>query len=852
MKFILKKTLQEIKYFWRFSSLFMFILSLGITSLLVFDSIHESFLKHFENNSKNILRADIKVSSFEPISSKVKDMVFSRLKVDYESSYTSSFLSNLVLKKENKLSQINAIDSLFPLYGDIKLSTKLGVKYLKEDKFRLNENEIILDDSLAKYLNIKLGDQVKLGKISLAVTAIILEDSGRAFEFSSFLPKAFITHKSASNTGLLQFGARIQYNLMLKSQQQLNVIKLSQSIQQQFDQKLKEDHSYTIKNFNEASGRINRNLSFFKSYLSFVSIIALILCLSGITYLYRSYLYEKVIQIAVMMSLGSTQNKILAFGTSHIFVLSTLSMLIATFFSTSILKALPYLIPNLVPKNLNIIISTQLILFTFATIFILCLASCYPLLKRLSQLEPALLFQNRDFQFYSPTESRLKKYLDYLPLAFSLCFLCFYRSHDPSIAFGFLFGLITIFFIIYFSALLFLKGIAKLKFSNVYTRLSILNLTRNKQAFLLSSVSFGIGCLLIGVLPQLQVNIEKEMLSSQNFIIPEYFLFDVQDDQVDELSNYITINNARISHLTPMIRGRVKSVNNTPFKDWVLSNQDLSKNRRYGSLLLRRGVNISYREALANSEQILQGNPLPNTYNESQAALVSLEQGFAENLNLTIGDQLLFNIQGMEFEAKVHNIRKVQWNSFQPNFFVLFQNGVLNDAPKTWLANLHLKTSDHETFQKNFYKSFQNISMVNLKEVIIKLMDMVQQITLCVQFLAWLCILVGFSVLYSIIRFDLEKQKKEVDLFSILGANINKIRRIYLVQQIVISTFSIVGAILSSYMISYAIWNIWFSSDFVINWQPLVLAPILFCLTLVINQFALKKVLNNSFELFQE
>lgn len=852
MNLILKKSIQEIYYFWRFSSLFIFILSLGITSLLVFDSIHESFLNHFENNSKNILRSDIKVSSFEPISEQVSNLVFSNLKVEHQTSYKSSFLSNIVFEQENKLSQINAIDSLFPLYGEIELNTNSGLKLLKADHFKLRDKQIILDKSLAKYLNLKVGDMISLGKLKLEVSAIITNDTGRAFEFSSFLPKAFITKKAAQDSGLLQFGARIQYDLMIKSLEPIDLISYTKTIQKKFDEGLKEDHSYTIRNFNQASGRINRNLGFFKSYLSFVSLIALILCLSGITYLYRSYLYEKVMQIAVMMSLGSSQRSVLHLGITHIFILTSFSMGIACLFSVSILKALPYLIPNLVPKNLNIIVSADLALFTFFTVFILCIGACYPLLKRLSLLEPAILFQNRDFQFYRADESFLNKYIDYSPLIISLCILCVSRSHDTTIAFGFLAGLIITFFLIYLSAALFLKLVSKFKPKNVYTRLSILNLIRNKQAFLLSSVSFGIGCLLIGILPQLQVNIQKEMVNSDNYKIPEYFLFDVQDDQITPLKNYMIKNKATLSHLTPMIRGRVKSVNKTPFKEWVKNNQDLSKNRRYGSLLLRRGVNISYRTDLANSEKLLKGQALPKSYNEDKAALVSLEEGFAQNLKLKIGDQILFNIQGMEFLAKVHNIRKVHWNSFQPNFFVLFQNGVLNDAPKTWLANLHLKSQNPENFQKDFYKSFQNISMVNLKEVIVKLLDMIEQITLCVQFLAWLCIIVGLSVLYSIIRFDLEKQKNEVHLFSILGANLAKIRRIYLGQQIVISTFSIVGGILTSYLISYLIWITWFNSEFTMNWYPLLLTPVLFAFTLIINQFALNKVLKNSFNLFEE
>ncbi|MCJ8347776.1 hypothetical protein MJH12_19750 [bacterium] len=852
MNLTFKAALRELSYFWKFSFLFVFILSLGITSLLVFDSVHLSFLQHFESQSKNILRADIKITSFERMSETVKKMILKDLHVEYQFSNKSSFLSNLVVEQENKLSQINMIDSSFPLYGDLKLSTLNGEVFYKKDRFILKKNEIILDQKLAHYLNLKLDNKVKLGRSTLLVKAIILKDSGRAFEFTSFLPKAFIDFETGQNTGLLSFGSRIQYDFMLKLPNSFEVDSFCKKLETDFQKNLKADHSYTITNYNQASRRINRNLKLFKTYLSFVSLIALVLCLSGITYLYRSYLYEKVHQIAVRMSLGASQNSILLLGLVHLFILTILSMILASLTSILTLNLLPLLIPNLVPVGLEITISLELIFFSFCLIFSLCVASCYPLLYRLSLIEPALLFQGRDFSFFKENESFFSKYGSYLPLFCGLVAVCVYRSHTLSIAFGFLLGFSIVFLIISFCAFVFLALISRMKLDSVIFRLSILNLTRNKQAFLLSSVTFGIACLLIGILPQLQVNLEKEMLRSDSYVTPDYFLFDVQDEQIDGLKEFVKNKNTKLSHLTPMIRGRIQSVKGISFVDWVKEHQDLSGGRRYGSLLLRRGVNISYRDDLSDSETLILGEKLPQNYEDGSDALISVEEGFAKNLNLQIGDSMMFNIQGMEILGKVHNFRKVDWNSFQPNFFILFQDGVLNDAPKTWLSNLHLKGQNDADFQREFYKHFENVSMVDLKEVVEKILKMVDQIILCVQFLAWLCILVGLSVLYSIIRFDLEKQKSEIHLFSILGSSNDQITSLYGFQQALISVFSIFGGIGLSYVTAYVIWSIWFSSNFVFNYQPLLLIPILFVLTLSINHLALTRILAKPFTLFEE
>ena len=167
---------------------------------------------------------------------------------------------------------------------------------------------------------------------------------------------------------------------------------------------------------------------------------------------------------------------------------------------------------------------------------------------------------------------------------------------------------------------------------------------------------------------------------------------------------------------------------------------------------MRRGANLSYRPALADSETILEGKPLEaiDDFDWQKSVPLSVETRFAEELELSIGDKLLFDIQGLPLEGVVQNIRKVSWNSFQPNFFIILPPGVLNEAPMTVLGTITgLKADDKASFQKSI-EDAPNVSFVDVQEVIKKVIYVLDQLVVAVYLLAALAIISGLVVLYSI------------------------------------------------------------------------------------------------------
>ena len=150
-----------------------------------------------------------------------------------------------------------------------------------------------------------------------------------------------------------------------------------------------------------------------------------------------------------------------------------------------------------------------------------------------------------------------------------------------------------------------------------------------------------------------------------------------------------------------MIRGRLLKINGVKVKS--KDTESFSREEQRQERFRNRGVNLSYRTKLSDSEVIKSGSAMPKAWDGKGIPPVSLEFRYAKRIGASIGDVLTFDILGIEQDAKVINLRKVRWSSFLPNFFILFPNGVINDAPKTFLFAI---SSNQKNLRRKFLKSF--------------------------------------------------------------------------------------------------------------------------------------------------
>ena len=270
-----------------------------------------------------------------------------------------------------------------------------------------------------------------------------------------------------------------------------------------------------------------------------------------------------------------------------------------------------------------------------------------------------------------------------------------------------------------------------------------------------------------------------------------------------------------------MGRARLEKVNGKSFEANI---EEVAMTREQESRqhFRRHNLNLSYRTELSDSEQIVSGRRLASSYDwdSGKPAEISLEVRYSERMSFKLGDLLTFNVQEVTVEAIVTNFRRVQWNSFQPNFLILFQPGVLEEAPGTFLGSIGgLDSSRRLSVQNRIVKDFPNVSVIDVTRMVGRVLKISDQMVLALRVMAYLSILAGLVVVFSIARHEVEGRLWELNLLKVLGARFSDIQRMIQIEFTVLGIFAGLFGVAVSLIMSYGIAWWFFENLWKWTWQ---------------------------------
>jgi putative ABC transport system permease protein len=328
------------------------------------------------------------------------------------------------------------------------------------------------------------------------------------------------------------------------------------------------------------------------------------------------------------------------------------------------------------------------------------------------------------------------------------------------------------------------------------------------------------------MVPQLNRVLVGEIQVPKGRTIPQLFLFDIQEEQVDSLQGLLAAAGHPLRHPSPMVRARLEKVNRQPFKRMdggtAKDGKEPTLEARNRRDFRNRGFNLSYRDSLSDAETVVDGRLWSGPVPEGAMPEISMEERFAERLSLKMGDTLGFDVQGVEVEGVVTSLRKVRWASFQPNFFVLFQPGALEDAPKSFLGTVAgVGMEGAEDLQDKVTGAFPNVTVLNLKEAIAKMVETLDKLEWLVGFLSGFALLIGLAILWLIVDALVAENQRTILLLRALGEPRARLVRLFLLHY---AGFCLAAG-MTGYLLSLAaVWAI----DAVIWKVPWAPDPIIF------------------------
>jgi putative ABC transport system permease protein len=800
------------------SRLLLFISSiiLGIAALVAIYSLGNNLNDEVNNQAATLLGADLEISSNQPATPEIKNIIDS---LGGKKSEERSFASMVLFTKNNgtRLVQVRALEGEFPYYGSLETApAPAGISFR-------NKQQAIVDETLMLQYGAKTGDSIKVGEVTFAIAGELLNAPGQTGFSASIAPIVYIPLQYLKQTGLTQKGSRISYHYYFKFNSNVDVQKMIDVMKPQLEAN---DLNYeTVERQKEDTGRSFSDLT---RFLSLVGFIALLLGCTGVASAVHVYVKEKVNSIAILRCLGTRGSQAFIIYLIQIVGIGFIGSFIGAILGIIIQQFLPFIIKDFLPVNITTTISWTAVLQGMALgIIISVLFALLPLLsiRKISPLNALRVS-------YEPSrrERDPLKWIVYALIVIFVYAFTYVQMHNWKQTLSFTAGIA--------GALLILTAIARAlmwmvrRFFpsswNYLWRQGLANLYRPNNQTTILITSIGLGTALICTLFFVQSILINRVSLSTGANQPNIVLFDIQTSQKAGVSNLARQFGLPVKETIPIVNMRLEEVNGITATQ-VKNDSTIKFSRR----LFNREYRVTYRDSLTSSEKITAGT-WTGTADSNHIPSISMEQNFAKRNNVNIGDTLVFNVQGAEMRTIIGSLREVNWKGIQTNFLVVFPKGLLEAAPQFHVLLTRVPSQQVSArFQQAMVKQYPNVSIIDLGLVLHVLDELMSKISFVIRFMAGFSIITGIVVLIASVLISKYQRMQESVLLRTLGASRKQIFAITALEYFFLGAFAAFTGILLALAASWALARYTFDTPFHPELLPVLILFLLVCMLTV-------------------
>jgi putative ABC transport system permease protein len=730
-----------------------------VTSISLFvDRLQQALV----TESANFLAADRQISSSNEIPESFRIAARER---DLEVADTLVFPSMVFAGDTNQLVSVKAVDGAYPIRGELIVSDVPFERGYPIDGVP-QSGEIWLDSRLFPALGVALGDTVEVGVATLKIARVLVAEPDRGGSFFDLGPRLLMNMADVPATEVVQPGSRLSYRLLLGG---------PDGVLSDLKSELELEPNYRWVDIRQSSPRIGSALDRAESFLLLGGLLGVLLAGVAVALSAHRYAARHYDHVGVLKTLGATPQQILLGFLSILLLVGACAILLGLAAGGILHLIIVEVVASLIPIELPAP-GPRPFLLGAATGLICALAFAMPAFIHLKDVSPMRVIR-RDLGV--PPASQVLSYG--AAIAGSLFLLVWYTK-SIFLTFWTLVGAVGVILVFGCLAYLLLKGgrVVGMQARSGW-RLALSGLQRRRNANTAQILIFGLAIMLLLVL----VLIRTALITEWRQQIPEnaanHFVMNIASDEVADVQRLIDQNATTGDFLYPMIRGRITGVNGFTAREW----RDQNRNAEYGYTPRVSGErNLTFTATMPAENKIVAGE----WWGEDDAiAAVSLEDDYARERNLSLGDELEFDIGGQKVQATVSNIRAVEWESMSPNFFVILSPAALKGFPATYMTSFYLERSE-KRFLNTLLSAHPTITVIEIDALIEQVQKIVDQVTQAVELVLALVLASGCLVLIASIQASRDARLAEHALVRALGGT----RR--LIGGSLLAEFAILGA----------------------------------------------------------
>jgi putative ABC transport system permease protein len=745
---------REARTGWRRLLFFLLSIAVGVGALVGIASFSANLERAIRREARTLMAADLEVSSSDEFDAAPRAAIAAWTEQGARTAELAELPSMAATRdaRRSQLVEVKGVAGGWPFYGDLVLEPDRPLPEL------LAGGRVVVEDALLQQLGLAVGDPLKIGARSFAIAGVVRREPDRIGGALSLGPRVLMALEDVRAAGLITIGSRVRHRILVALPPALD----PEAVEAALAAALPPER-VRVRSFDEAQPTLRLFLARMGDFLRLATLVTLVLGGLGVAQSVRVFLQQKQDTIAVLKVVGATTGEVTRIYLLQCLGLALLGGLLGLGLGAAVQAALPAVVGEVLPVEVELGLVPAAALQGLAVgVVTALLFSLLPLLT-IRGIAPAQILR-RDLAG-TPGADRRARALATLALGGGLVALAAWLSGSPRLGSIFVGGLAAAALLLWAAAGAALGLLRRLpRPRSLAARHGLGNLGREGSQAAAVIVSLGLGVAVIAQIGLVQAGLLARVADDAPADAPNFFFVGLLPEQVDGFKALLAGQGAEASTLVPIVQARLARLAGREVGEMQFADDEEAR-------FYTREFAVTWQGALPDGNVVTAGQ----WWTEEEAgreAWVSIEESLTARMGLQVGDEVVFDVQGVRVATQVTSARSVDWGRLQTNFFFILTRRALQGAPTSWVATARSRPGPEgrRALQAAVVAAMPNVTAIDAAEVVERVQGMVDRIAGVIRFMAAASVLAGVVILGGSIAATRLRRVREAAILKSLGA----------------------------------------------------------------------------------
>jgi len=725
-------------------SVLLLALTVAVLSLTAVGFFTSRISQGVRAQAAEVLAADLRLESPNPIPARYFEEARAR---GLKSAQILAFPTAIFSGELSQLAALNAVSASYPLRGHVRIADAPFGVARATDRIP-GRGEVWIDARIIAQLKLELGAAMRIGTASFRVTQVLDYRPDQGTGFVNLAPAALLNYDDVASTQLIQPGSRVTYAaLFAGAAEPVNAFREYVVSTKTAGERLRE--------VDESSRQLNSAIDRASRFLNLASLASVLLAAVAVAMGARRYAARHIDTVALMKCMGASQGFVLAISIIELSLLAVVAVAIGAMLGYLAQSGLAWLLRDLIRTELPAA-SLAPLPIALVTVLAMLIGFALPPLLQLKSTPPARVLRK------SVSAPPLRYGLSYLLALAALFAILWSLVRDAELVFSVLAGVLGVGLVLTVAGYGLVRLTGRLRGGvGVAWRYGLANVSRRGGDSVVQIVAFGLGLMVLLLLAVVRGDLLADWRRSLPVDVPNNFLINIRPEERQSLQDFLQSRGLGQPQLFPMVRARIAAINAKPAESLKFPGDA-------GRGFLEREQNLTWSAGLMEDNQLIAGSWWKPA--DAGKPLVSISTEYQEALQLKLGDMISFDIAGETLTVQVASIRKIRWDSFRPNFFLVFPPGLLDGAAGTYMTSVFLTPSQRPSLA-DLVRQFPTISVLDVDAILKQIRTIMDRASLAVQYVFLFTLAAGIVVLLAAVQSTRDERRYESAMLRTLGAS---------------------------------------------------------------------------------